>query len=151
MRRTIAVVVGFTVLAGLMAAPVDAKKKPRKIVRTYSEPYEASSIGSADATGTCVDANGCVFLGVGPNESFLSVKIVDDTGLPVAATIGQDSDTSDGFVTRVADICGQTEEPLAIQPGIQVQVWIWALPSARLRCFGAGTTGKFTAKLSNLP
>lgn len=151
MRRTIAIAVGLTLLSGLLTTPVDAKKKPKKVVRTYSEPYEASSIGSADATGTCVDQNGCVFLGVGPNERFLSVEIVDDTGLPVAATLGQDDDTSDGFVTRIGDICGKTEEPIAIQPGLQVTIWIWALPSARLRCFGFGTTGELTAKLSNLP
>ena len=151
MRKVIAVMIGVTLLGGLLTAPVDAKKKPKKVVRTYKEPYEASSIGSADATGTCVDSNGCVFLAVGPKETFLSIEIVDDTGLPVAATVGQDQNPGDNFVDRVADICGKTEEPLAIQPGLQVTVWIWALPSARLQCFGAGTTGQFTAKLSNLP
>ncbi len=151
MRRTVAVLLGLILLGASLATPLDAKKKPKKVVRTYSEPYEASSVGSADATGTCVDTNGCVFLAVGPKETFLSVEIVDDTGLPVAATIGQDQNPGDNFVDRVADICGKTEEPLAIQPGLQITIWIWALPSARLRCFGAGTTGELTAKLSNLP
>ena len=145
------VALGLALLAGLLVAPVEARKKPKKVVRTYEEPYEASSIGSADATGTCVDTNGCVFLAVGPTERFLSIEIVDDTGLPVAATVGQDSNTGDQFVDRVADICGKTEEPLAIQPSLPITVWIWALPSARLQCLGFGTTGNFTAKLSNLP
>lgn len=151
MRKVIAVVVGLTVLSGLLTVPVEAKKKPKKVERTYKEPYEASSIGSADATGTCVDTNGCVFIAVGLKETFLSIEIVDDTGLPVAATVGQDRTAGDNFVDRVADICGKTEEPLAIEPGLQVTVWIWALPSARLQCFGFGTTGELTAKLSNLP
>ncbi len=152
MRRIIAVTLGLTLVTALLgAAPVAAKKKPKKVVRTYSEPYEASSVGSADASGTCVDTNGCVFLGVGPTENYLSFEVVDDTGLPVAVTVGQDSDTSDGFITRIADVCGKTEEPIQIQPGLQVTIWIWALPSATLQCFGAGTTGSFTAKLSNLP
>lgn len=151
MRKTIAVLLGLILLSALSGAPVDAKKKPKRVIRKYSEPYEASSIGTSDGTGTCVDTNGCVFLGIGPNEHFLSFEIVDDTGLPVAATVGQDSDTSDGFVTRIADVCGKTEEPIPIQPGLQVTIWIWALPSATLQCFGFGTTGTFSAELSNLP
>jgi len=147
------VVIAVALTAAAFGAPVaDAKKrKKKKKVRTATAVYDSPSLGSGDATGVCFGANGCAMFAIGPTERFISLKIEDTTGLPAYATVGQDLDPSDQFTDVIGRFCGETEEPMAIEPGIEVVVWIWALPGAQPPCPGAATTGQVTAKISNLP
>ena len=143
--RKIPVALLITILAvSLAALPASAgKRKARKATATYDSP----AIGSADATGVCSGSNGCVTFGIGPKETSIDMVVEDSTGLPVAVTVGQDQNPDDSFTDVVGRFCGSTEEPLAIEPGIPVTVWLWVLPSATTACPGAATTGTVTATL----
>ena len=151
MRRVLASVLMAGLVAGSLTAPAEAGKKKKK-ARTAVVAYTSPSVGSADATGTCTDS--CVRFGVGSNERWLRLEIADDSGLPPAATIGQDTDPSNATVERVGEICGSTEEPIAITPGAEVIVWVWAAPrfvAGDGPCLGIGSSGEVTATLSATP
>jgi hypothetical protein len=150
MRKITVTLLIVGLLAGAFAESVDAKKK-KKDTRKATVVYSAPSYGSGDATGVCTDQ--CVRFGVTGNERFLSLKITDDSGLPPAATIGQDSDPSDNFIDRIGEICGATEEPIPITPGVEVVVWVWAAPRFVTGgpCLGIGTAGEVEATFTTVP
>lgn len=136
-------------IVGSVVAPSDAKKKRRE--RNAEATYTSPAVGSASATGTCPGDNGCARFPVGSKERYLQLEIADDSGMPVSATIGQDTDPSNATVEVVGRICGETEEPLAIEPGVEVVVWVWVLPSASPPCPGMATAGTVKAIFSNVP
>jgi hypothetical protein len=152
MRKATVVLLMIAVVVGSLVAPADArkKKKTRKAVATYASP----AIGNADLTGTCLGE--CPTFGVATTERYLTLKIEDDSGLPVSATIGQDSNPDDNFTDRIGEVCGETEQPIPVMPGAQVIVWVWATPRLGViagggPCLGAATSGTITATFSNLP
>lgn len=151
MRRVLAVLLTAIVVAGIAIAPADAKKKPKKKVRTAEFTYDSPALGSADATGTCVGTTGCISIPVTDKESYISMTVTDALGLPVPVTVAQDTNPGDNFTEIVTRFCGTTEEPIQITPGIPVDTFLWALPSATLRCAGGATSGTLEAKISNLP
>ena len=130
------------VLSVSTSASVAGKKpKPRKVTATYDSP----AIGGGDTTGLCSGANGCVQIGIGPKEKLLSLSIEDSSGLPVSATVGQDTDPSNATTEVVGRFCGVTEKPFVIEPGVPVTVWLWVLPGLNPPCAGAATSGTVTA------
>lgn len=85
--------------------------------RVEKVPYQA-----ADGSALTIHSNfglglARVVLPGGP-ERFLSLRIEDSTGQPVAAEIVQ-SDS-------VADVCGSTEHPLRIEPNFDVTVTLYS-------------------------
>ena len=146
MRRIFVALMAALVVTGLLAAPSVAgnrKPKPRKATASYDSP----AIGGGDATGICSGSNGCVSFGVSGKERTIHLLIEDAAGLPVSATVGQDTDPSNATTEVVGRFCGETTEPLAIEPGITVTVWLWLLPGANPACPGAATNGTVTATL----
>jgi hypothetical protein len=137
--------------AAAFGVPIADAKKAKKKSRMATSVYDSPAIGSGDATGICSGSSGCATFGIGPKETFISFEIEDALGLPVYATVGQDLNPDDQFTDVVGKFCGTTEEPFAIQPGIEVLVWVWALPGANPPCPGAATSGTVTAKISNRP
>ena len=127
---------------GAFAGPGSAG---RRKVRKARAVYESPAIGAGDATGTCVGANGCVTFGVGPKETSLSLEIEDSLGLPVYATVGQDLNPDDQFYDVLGKICGKTEKPFVIEPGIPINIWLWPLPGLNPPCAGAASSGTVTA------
>ncbi len=145
MRRLIVVVMSAVLAFGALTGPGTAgKKKIRKMTATYDSP----AIGSGDATGTCLGSNGCVEFPIGAKETSISMKIEDANGLPVYATVGQDTDPGNNFVEAVGRFCGATEKPFKIEPGVTVIVWLWALPGASPPCPGFASTGSVTATIT---
>jgi hypothetical protein len=151
MRRSIAVTLALVLAVAAFSVPASGAKKVKKKTRKATAIYDSPAIGSGDATGVCSGSSGCAMFGIGPKETFISFEIEDQLGLPVYATVGQDQNPDDQFTDVIGKFCGTTEEPFPIQPGIQVIVWVWALPGANPPCPGAATTGTVTAKISNLP
>jgi hypothetical protein len=150
LKRMAVAVVAISV-AGTMGVGAEAAKKPKKVKRKATATYDTPAVGSGDATGVCSGANGCATFGIGAGERFLHLEIEDSAGLPVYATVGQDTDPSNNFTEVVGRICGSTQEPLPIEPGIEVLVWVWVAPGAQPPCAGTATTGTVTATISNLP
>ena len=149
MRSHVSVLLAVALVSGLLAgSSADAAKKK---VRRASSIYDSPAIGSGDATGVCSGSSGCATFAIGAKEAFIDLKIEDANGLPVYATVGQDTDPSNNFTEVVGRFCGETEEPMAITPGITVTIWLWALPGARPPCPGFATNGTVHARISNLP
>jgi hypothetical protein len=142
----------LTLVLGLIAgalttAEAAKKKKPKKKTRTAESTYEAPAIGSGG--GVCLGAtNSCGNIATGPDERFVMIEIVDQSGLDVYATVGQDLD-GDTFTDSSTEVCGKSEEPIPIEPGVALTIFPWAVGNPS--CPGAATTGRVTAKLSNLP
>jgi len=146
MRKLIVVLLSAALATSALAAPGAAgKKKARKATATYDSP----AIGSGDATGICSGANGCVEFPIGAKERAISLVIEDSSGLPVYATVGQDTDPSNNFTETIGRFCGATEEPFPVEPGIPVTIWLLALPGASPPCPGGATSGTVKATISS--
>ncbi|MGH2753405.1 MAG: hypothetical protein ACRDLB_03145 [Actinomycetota bacterium] len=147
-----ALVIGL--IAGAMAAPATAKKKkkkkkPVKVERTVSGTYQAPTLVIA---GQCAqtDAIGCVPFTAASTEKYMSVTITDSSGLPVSASIQQDTNGDGQEDITVASFCGATTEPVPVDPTYPLDVWVDNIPNPD--CPGAlATQGTVDVILSNLP
>ena len=151
MRRVLTIVLGACLLAGALAVPGAEAKKPKK-KRTIETPYTEPAIGAA-GVGVCLQGQSCVFVEPGPGEKYVSIEIEDDLGLPVSASVIQDT-SGDGNYLAVDDetthICGATEEPLKIEPGT-VTVWVWRTPGQAQPCPGIASAGVVKTTFSATP
>ena len=138
MRRTL----GFTLLTiCLLAGWASAGETGRTVERAYQPAY----VGA----GSIYSSNGVHFKARAA-ERFVSVTIEDDSGLPIPARVAQDLD-GDRRDDVNHEFCGSTAEPVAIEPGARVSVWM-----AHGSCndvtdpssLGGWTTGTITATFS---
>jgi hypothetical protein len=148
MKKAIVVAVTAALVAGAFVGPADAgkKKKPKKVTREVAFDYVCPCVGAfqlGSATGTNV-GGGPMPVGL---ESYLTAVAVDTAGQPVPVSIQQDLD-GDGGNNPVGEFCGETTEPMQINPGLEIRVFV-GLPSPDCPGPAAGGTINFT--LSNLP
>jgi hypothetical protein len=128
---------------------------PTKTERTVEGTYANPAAGIVGIGSDCT-AGGCVEIATTSAESYISVEIVDASGLPVAAALAQDVD-GDGTGTFFASVCGASAAPVAIAPGMPVTVIIGAgvvVDGAAVppgACPSAATSGTVKATLSNRP
>lgn len=131
MKRSILVALVIGLLAAMLVAPMEAgaakKKKapkPRVYETTYTCPcgVQANGQGPAWRLGT---GEGGVQIAVASNEKYLSLELTDDSGLPVFFSINQDVD-GDGTLYEYENgqACGKTAEPVELQPGAAITVFI---------------------------
>ncbi|MGH2753821.1 MAG: hypothetical protein ACRDLB_05250 [Actinomycetota bacterium] len=150
MPRIVAVALAGSLLLGTTALPAQAgkKRKERKVELSYSEP----AIGTAGA-GVCLQGSSCLFFGPpGRGEKFFTVEINDDLGVSVYASVIQDTNEDGSFLVTddlTVDICGATEEPIEIEPGKDVSVWVWRTPGANPPCPATASSGTAEATFSN--
>ena len=150
MRKTITVVLAVGLIVGAFMAPgADAKKKKKPKTRTATASYDAPALGVGDAGGIC--GLGCVPFPTTPKENYVSVKVVDASGLPVAFNISQDAN-GDGQGDGFNGFCGQSPK-VPIQAGTEIDIFIWAVGGTGAagtapQCQGAATTGDITAVFS---
>ena len=157
MKRWITSLLVLGLLAGAMTMPAEAKKKkkkkPTKVTRVEEAQYQTPALGHMDVVGGCnpggQDGLGCVTLHPSATESYLTLEIADATGTTTYGVIGQGQDDQ-GFTNTIANVCGKTSESIPIERGVEIIVFINALPSSS-GCNGFGTTGTVTATFSNLP
>jgi hypothetical protein len=147
-----ALVIGL--IAGSMAAPAAAKKKkkkkkPVKIERVVNGSYQAPTLVAAGACAQ-TDAIGCVSFTAGSTEKYMKVKITDSTGLPVSASIQQDTNGDGQEDVTVATFCGETAEAIAIDPSDPLDVWVDNTPNPDCAP-AAATQGTVDVTFSNLP
>ena len=153
MRKLLVSCVCVGLLGGALVAPADAGKprKPKRTERVQEGSYENPAIGIPGVVGSS-SAGGAVEFGVGPTEQFINVEITDDFGQPVMATMSQETDPSTPFWDIFATICGKTEEPIQIAPGVAVRVSVYTIAGRdHPTCIGPATSGTIKATLSNLP
>lgn len=151
MRRVIVVGLVVALACVAMGVPAGAAKRPKPKKRTMELPYTEPAVGAAGA-GVCLQGSSCLFYGPpAAGEKLFSVVIEDDLGQPVPASVIQDTNGDGSFL--VADdltvgICGATDEPVEIEPGKAVSVWVWRA-GANPPCPGTATSGTATATFSS--
>ncbi len=148
MRKLLVAAAVAGLVAGSVATAEAGKKKgPKKVTRTAEASYAAPARFYWAPTG---DNIGGVTFPTGAGESYVSITIEDDAGMDVAAAVGQDPE-GDGTVAAT-DFCTSTEEPVAIDPGIEVTVFVYAGPcTAPAPAPAFATQGTVVATFSNLP
>jgi len=153
MPRIVAVALAGMLLLGTTAVPAEAGKKKRKD-RKYELNYTEPAVGTAGA-GVCLQGSSCLFYGPpGRGEKYVGVEIEDDLGVPVYASVIQDTNEDGSFLVTddlTVHICGATEEPIEIEPGKAVSVWVWRTPGASPPCPATASSGTATATFSNRP
>ena len=152
MKRLIVTAVALGLLAGALALPAEAgKKKAKRVERVAEGTYANPAIGVPGVVGSAA-AGGAFEFPLGATEKFISVEITDDLGQPVIATMSQDTDPSTPTWEIFATICGATEEPLPVEPGVAVRVSVYTSPGPdQPTCAGPATSGTIKATFSNLP
>ena len=121
MRRAFVVLVTTILALGVAAAPgAGAKKKPRQ--RTVETPYSEPALGTA-GVGLCFPGTSCVFVEPMRGERNVNVEIVDDLGLPVYASVIQDTNGDGSWLSTddyTVHICGKSAGPIKIDPNLTV-------------------------------
>lgn len=125
MRRALTILLLFGLLAGTMAVPAEAGKRKKKskkaTVRTFEVRYESPAIGIGGIGGGC---SGCPDIPVGPKETFAVFVIEDDFSPSGYIDLAYDSD-GDGIQDLGNSVCGSTEEPIPVDPGVTYTAWPW--------------------------
>ncbi len=151
MTKRLALALALVLVVGALASPAAGrgrKAKPRKIELTYSEP----AFGTA-GFGLCFQGSSCLFFDLLPKERFVSVAIEDETGMPVYASVIQDTNEDGGYLRHddlTVDICGKSEGPIEVEPGKPTSVWVWQGPGASPPCPGVASSGKATITVSTV-
>lgn len=142
-------VVGSTVTADA-AKKKKKNKKPQKVERQATGTYQSTGVV---AVGTCAqnDAINCVRIPAAATEQFVSAVVKDDTGQAVPVAVKADLDGDNRTETLYGVFCGETEEPIQIDPGIEVTFWVGITSdNAALAC-PPPTSGSIDVTFSNLP
>ena len=147
LKKTLLVVLAAALVAGAFVGPAEAgKKKPKKVTREVVFEYLCPCVGQYQLGGITGGTNlgGGVFA-VGA-ESYITGVAEDTTGQAVGVKLMQDTD-GDGFNNLLGTFCGETEEPIVINPALEMRVFVGD-PEI---CVGAAAGGSITFTLSNLP
>jgi hypothetical protein len=154
-RISLVIAIATIVVFAALGSPVAVAKKPKKSApkeRTVEMPYTDPAVGTA-GFGVCLQGTSCVFIDPLATEHYVSIEITDDLGLPVYASIIQDT-SGDGSYFALDDqtthICGKTDKPIEIEPQT-VTVWVWRTPGASPACPGTASSGTVKATFSSAP
>lgn len=148
MRKLLVAAVVVGLVGGAVATAEAGKKKaPKRVTREAEAAYIAPARLYWAPTG---DNIGGARFPTGANESYVSVTIEDTAGMDVSAAVGQDPE-GDATVTTT-DFCTTTAEPVPIEPGLEVTVFVYAGPCTAPQPAPAfATQGTIIATFSNLP
>jgi hypothetical protein len=153
MKKTLTLLLVLGLVAGAMAMPAHAKKKPKKMSMTEHGDYQTPSLV---VLASCANSGavGCVeFAPPSAKLRYVMVKVTDATGLPVSGMIAQPDGTNTGGVANnvtVATFCGATKSPVLIDPSQTVHVWVSDAPDPACAP-AAATTGTVDATFTNIP
>lgn len=144
MNQRILSVLVVGLIAGSLGAPAEAKRKPKARVAEGS--YDNPAVGVPGVVGTS-SLGGAVEFVTMAHEGHMSVVVEDSAGGAPFITFSQDSDPSNSTGWEIfATACGETEEPLVIEPGLAVRVSVYTTPGPNEpTCIGPATSGAITA------
>lgn len=154
MRKAIAVALALGLLGGALIAPAEAgkkKRKPKKVEREAQGTYAAPATVVGNCTQT--DGIGCIGILSGPGEKYITATVTDTHGQPVAVTVDGQTDEDINTDVTYGSFCGETAEPIKIDPGVQLVFWIGRADDAAAQACapGIGTQGTLDVVFSNLP
>jgi hypothetical protein len=148
MRKLLVVAaVAGLVVGSVASAEAGKKRAPKKTTRVAEASYVAPAYFYWAPTG---DNIGGVKFPTGAGETYVSVEISDDAGMDVSASVGQDPE-GDNTVSATP-FCTSTEEPVPIEPGLEVTVFVYVGPCTSPEPAPAfASQGTVEATFSNLP
>ena len=148
MRKLLVAALAVGLVAGSVATAEAGKKKaPKKTTRVVEASYVAPARFFWAPTG---DNIGGAAFPTGTGETYVSVAIEDDAGMDVSAAVGQDPE-GDSTVSTTA-FCTSTEDPVPIEPGLEVTVFVYVGPCTSPQPAPAfATQGTIVATFSNMP
>jgi hypothetical protein len=131
MRRTIVAALVVSLIAGVLLAPAEARRR-RRIVQRVKAEYQTPALGHSDAViGCLLIADG---LGVDliprAGTKYLKLRIKDDSGTSTYAAVSQDLDGDGVGDVDYPSVCGKTTKAIKIRPGYGVTVFINGGPGA---------------------
>lgn len=155
MKRSLILFLILGLSAGAIGtAEADQTSEPveRTVEARYLGPW--LPVGSSP----CASSNGagCVTIETDPTETSLTAKVTDAHGQPVLVTVAGASGSTDLYPPAVSygSFCGQTKEPIVVDPGVKLEFWIgywwprwWIIPEVECEP-GMATTGTITVTLS---
>jgi hypothetical protein len=143
MRRSIVLMLILGLIFGAMLPAQAGKKKTRKATAEYFAPayFSYSPDGEHNIGGVNFPS--------GSGERFVSIEIADNAGMDVSAAVGQDPE-GDGTVTATS-FCTSTPEPVPIEPGLEVTVFVFVGPCTAPLAPAFATQGTVTATFSKMP
>lgn len=153
MKRLLVLVMIFGLIFGAAtaeAAKKKKKKKPRKVEREATGTYTSTMVV---AVGTCsqTDAVNCVRIPSGLNEEYVTASVKDTNGLPVPVSVKADLDGDNSTETLYGVFCGETEEPIKIDPGVEITFWVGITADSASQGCPPPTSGSIDVTFSNLP
>lgn len=99
----------------------------RRIVEPYEISYVAGThVGENAGTGcwwegSFVGSNECIGIRIGDDETSIALRLLDDNGVVVGATVDQ---VVGGETTELVTFCGRTNGYVSVEPGAFVVVYI---------------------------
>src|SRR5688500_10633772 len=150
MKRSLILILALGLVFGSIATAEAGKKKPKRVEREVPGSYTSTGVV---AVGLCsqTDGTNCMEIPTAANESYLTAKITDAHGLAVPVAVKADQDGDGSTEVLYGTFCGETTEPIQIDPGAAVVFWIGiSSDTAALAC-PPGTTGTVDVTFSNLP
>lgn len=154
MKRYLILVMVLGLILGATAADAGQKKKKKKkeqkVEREATGTYTSTGVV---AVGTCSqqDAINCVRIPSGPEEQYVTAVVHDSTGQAVPVAVKADLDGDNSTETLYGAFCGETEEPIKVDPGVEVTFWVGITrDNAALGC-PPPTSGSIDVVFSNLP
>ena len=153
MKRSLAFLLVLGLVASFAAAPAQAKKKkkPARVERTAQGTYAAPATLVGNCTQT--DGVGCMTIQSGAGEEYLTATVTDQHGQPVSISVEADLDGDATTETSYGSFCGETAEPIQIEPGAAIVFWVGRADVAAVDgCApGVATQGTLDVTFSNMP
>lgn len=100
---------------------------PRRLAERYQVSYLAGTHVGENAGAGCwqgtsaTGSNDCVAIRIGEDESLVSLRLTDDEGVVVGATVYQHAG---GEGAELVSFCGSTDGYVAVEPGALLLVYL---------------------------
>jgi hypothetical protein len=155
MKKAVTLLLILGLLAGALAMPAEAKKKKKKKVTKIERQAQGTYQAPATVVGNCTqtDGIGCMTIQSATNERYLTAKATDAHGQPVSISVEADLDGDISTETTYGSFCGETTEPIQIDPGAAIVFWVGRADVAVVDgCApGIATQGVLDVTFSNKP
>jgi len=151
MKKLLVFALVLGLVAGALSMPATAKKKKKKKKPVRVERVaEGAYTGSGGGLYGNLSGNnfGGASFPTGSEEKYVTVEVTDASGTAISGSVGQDPD-GDSFTDEKGTYCGSTEDPISIEPGVDIVVYV-----DQGTCAGGPslvTQGTIKVTFSNLP